>query len=389
MSRIVINSSRKGNVLVGENDLKKRLNELSKQVGDVRSGLRYKISASQQISASLNKVTEDIIRESAAVQELQGGFSQIFNLYEQAERENTDRLTAGHAELVKADMSAGQSIPEVEGNDSLWSKILELFLGEFGIPELLAGSNYVGKIYKLYQDLRNGASWKDFGKWGVDVYQFLSGAAKTFNNYKRIGNAVGTKTAMSWWAKNALGLKPLGRVSAAKDPFTRFKNNLINKTSPFNAQIKNVVGNFTGANGIGTAVASWGAVAVDGVLNWFSNKEEQANSGGKMSDGRVVAETITETAVGTALTYGSSIVAGAAISALLPVAAPGVLVVAASGAVVAGVNAGIKALTGKSATEWVSDAILDTGEAIGKAVGKAAKNVKDTVCGWFKKLSFA
>ena len=388
MSRIVVNISRKSNVLVGENALKKRLDDLAAQVDDVRSGLRYKISSSQQISAGLKKVAEDIRGESVAVHNLQGGFSQIFNLYEQAERKNAEELRTGHSDLLKAGASVAQDIQKQKDDDSLWNKFLELFSGEYGISELLAGSNYVGKIYKLYQDLRSGASWKDLGKWGVDVYQFLSGAAKTFNNYKRIGNAVGTKTAMTWWAKNAVGLKPLGRVSSAKNPFTRFKNNLINKTSPFNAQIKNVVGNFTGANGIGTAVASWGAVAVDGVLNWFSNKEEQANSGGKMSDGRVLAETITETAVGTVLTYGSSIVVGAAVSALLPVAMPGVVVVAASGALVAGVNAGVKALTGKSATEWVSDAILDTGEAIGKAVGKAAKNVKDTVCGWFKKLSF-
>ena len=51
---------------------------------------------------------------------------------------------------------------------------------------------------------------------------------------------------------------------------------------------------------------------------------------------------------------------------------------------VAGLNAGVKALTGKTTTEWISDAVLDTGEAI----GNAAKNVSESIGSWFRKLSF-
>ena len=266
---------------------------------------------------------------------------------------------------------------------------LQIFTDEFwsnyGWKEILSGAGYIGTIYSLINDIKTGKTWQDFAKHGVNAYQFLSRAAKTYNNYKKIGNAVGTKTAMAWWAKNVTGLKPLGRASTAKNSFTRFANNLTNKTSPFNAQFKNVVDNFKGANGVGKAVASWGAVAVNGVLNWFNNKDEQANSNGTMSDGRVIAETIAETAVDTALTYGTGIVVGAAVTAALgTVAAPGVVVVAASGAVVAGLNAGVKALTGKTTTEWISDAVLDTGEAI----SNVAKNVSESIGSWFRKLSF-
>ena len=62
---------------------------------------------------------------------------------------------------------------------------------------------------------------------------------------------------------------------------------------------------------------------------------------------------------------------------------------AASGALVAGINAGIKALTGKPVTEWVSDGILDIGKAIGKGVSNMAKKASKAVGKWFKKLSFA
>lgn len=280
-------------------------------------------------------------------------------------------------------------IPHLVGPGGQLKIFTDEFLSNYGWKEILSGAGYIGTIYNLINDIRDGKSWRDLAKTGVDTYRFLSGSAKTYNNYKKIGNAVGTKTAMAWWAKNITGLKPLGRASTAKNPFTRFANNLTNKTSPFNAQFKNIVNNFKGANGVGKAVASWGTVAVNGVLNWFSNKDEQANSNGTMSDGRVIAETITETVVDTALTYGTGIVVGAAVTAALgTVAAPGIVVVAASGAVVAGLNAGVKALTGKTTTEWISDTILDTGEAIGSAVSNAAKNVSESIGSWFGKLSF-
>ena len=280
-------------------------------------------------------------------------------------------------------------IPHLVGPGGQLKIFTDEFLSNYGWKEILSGAGYIGTIYNLINDIRDGKSWRDLAKTGVDTYRFLSGAAKTYNNYKKIGNAVGTKTAMAWCAKNITGLKPLGRASTAKNPFTRFANNLTNKTSPFNAQFKNIVNNFKGANGVGKAVASWGTVAVNGVLNWFSNKDEQANSNGTMSDGRVIAETITETVVDTALTYGTGIVVGAAVTAALgTVAAPGIVVVAASGAVVAGLNAGVKALTGKTTTEWISDTILDTGEAIGSAVSNAAKNVSESIGSWFGKLSF-
>ena len=280
-------------------------------------------------------------------------------------------------------------IPHLVGPGGQLKIFTDEFLSNYGWKEILSGAGYIGTIYNLINDIRDGKSWRDLAKTGVDTYRFLSGAAKTYNNYKKIGNAVGTKTAMAWWAKNITGLKPLGRASTAKNPFTRFANNLTNKTSPFNAQFKNIVNNFKGANGVGKAVASWGTVAVNGVLNWFSNKDEQANSNGTMSDGRVIAETITETVVDTALTYGTGIVVGAAVTAALgTVAAPGIVVVAASGAVVAGLNAGVKALTGKTTTEWISDTILDTGEAIGSAVSNAAKNVSESIGSWFGKISF-
>ena len=259
----------------------------------------------------------------------------------------------------------------------------------YGIKDILAGSGYIGEIYGFIDDIKSAEGWYDYVDTGVNLYNFFNGATKTWKNYKLIGNAVGVKTSTTWWLKNVTGLKPLGRSSTASTWIKRFGNNLTNKTSPFASQLRNIGKDFTGANGVGKAVSSWGSVAVTGIVNFFGNKQEQKESNGTMSDGRVVAETVTETAIDTVVSIGAGAVVGAAVAACTTVALPGVVVTAAAGLVVAGVNAGIKACTGKTGTEWVSDAILDTGEKVINAVGDAAKNVKNAVSGWFKKIKFA
>lgn len=356
-----------------------------KQLGDSCKTVSSKVDGiKSDFQRTVNQLDWDVKYESD-INNTAKQLAQKLDRYVQALKSYQSFISEAYDQYVKLDNEKFElSVSE----SSAFERFTQEFFSNFGWSELLAGSGYIGTIYDFFQDIKNSTSWKDLAKTGIDVYQFLSGAAKTFSNYKKIGNAVGAQTAMAWWAKSILGLKPLGRASTAKNPVTRFFNNLTNKTSPFNAQFKNVINNFKGANGVGKAVAAWGAVAVDGVLNYYSNKEEQANSNGTMSDGRVIAETITETAVGTVLTYGSGIVVGAAVTALGTVAAPGIIVVAATGIAVTGINAGVKALTGKPATEWVSDAILDGGIAIGKAVGNAAKSVTESVGNWFGKLAF-
>jgi len=309
----------------------------------------------------------------------------------------------------------GEGAHSASSSGSTPKSKIDVFLEElknnYGWNDVLKGSAHIGKIYGLITGLKEATSVEDYWKIGNDTYDFLNEAVSTFKNYRKIGNAVGTKTSMTWWAKNITGIKSVGRVSTAKNVFTRFKNNLTNKTSPFNMQLKKVADTFTGKQGVGKAVAAWAGVALDGVMNFFSNKDEQKAAGGTMSDGRVWAETITETAVNTVFTYGATIVAGAAISAVMgTVGAPALLVTAASGLVVAGVNAGVKAITGKTATEFVSDSIIDgakskidkvnlgvkalTGKSATKwvsdacsVIGNTAKQVFSPAASWAKNLS--
>lgn len=324
--------------------------------------LDWDIRAASDIDNTAKQIAQKLIRQADTLRTYQYFIDEVY------------------AEYCKLD---GQE----QGKGKL-QNFLDEFKSNYGWKDLLAGAGYIGSVYSFIDDVKKGKSWKDIAGNAKKASQFISDAAKTYNNYKKIGNAVGTQKATAWWMKNITGLKPLGRASSAKNPITRFKNNLTNKTSPFNAQLKDVIGDFKGTNGVGKAVAAWGTVATSGVLNWFDNKKEQANSNGTMSNGRVIAETITETVVDTVLTHGAKIIVGAAVTtAMGTVAAPGVLVVAATGLVTTGFNAGVKALTGKTTTEWISDAILDAGEAIGKAVGDSVKKASVAIGSWFEKLS--
>lgn len=385
MSNIIVNKNSLRVHSSEMQDIESRLGQVQSEILSVRSAISIHMSSSGMIKSHLGELASKIGERKNKVSYMCQTTDSILNTYFQYENDIRGQYVS-RTENFEFTVHKSVNIFDVLGPEgNLWNTFKEEFHSEFDWSDILKGSGYIGTLYDLVTDIKNGKSWKDFAKSGVKIYQFMSGAAKTFHNYNKIGNAVGTKTAMTWWAKNITGLKPLGRASTAKNPFTRFANNLTNKTSPFNAQFKDVIKTFKGGNGIGKAVASWGAVAANGVFNWFSNKEEQANSNGTMSDARVVAETITETAVDTALTYGAGIVIGAAVTtAIGTVAAPGIVVAAAGGLAVTAINAGVKALTGKTTTEWISDTILDVGEA----VGNAAKNVHETIGKWFGKLVF-
>ena len=362
-------------------EIAEQLGKLQKEIEIIHRNMGFEASACTNIESRLSRIEGYVDIEKKIMNSYRIGIEDVLAQYK-----NSEQIICN---MVTGNSASDKSIENTGVVTERGNVFLNEFSQNYGWKEILKGAGYFGTVYDLVQDINKGKTWTDFARTGVKVGQFVLSAAITFNKYKKIGRAVGTKTAMAWWGKKITGLKPLGRVSIAKNPLTRFKNNLTNKTSPFSAQIKNVVKDFKGVNGVGRAVASWANVAVTGVTNWFANKEEQAASNGKMSDARVIAETITETVVDTALVYGAGIVVGAAVSALLPVAAPGIVVVAASGALVAGINAGIKALTGKPVTEWVSDGILDIGKAIGKGVSNMAKKASKAVGKWFKKLSFA
>lgn len=342
-----------------------QVNEIQDNFSNTVKSLDWDIKCQSDINSIASRLSGSLENYQQALKSYQSFFQQAYDAYQKLDQNQN---------------SSTYKIAPEQPSGSDFTKWIS-----FGT--LIAGSNYGKTIYDVVNGFKNATSWADYVKPGSKGVKFISDLIKDIKNYSKIGNAVGGKTATSWFFRNAFGLKPVGYVSKAKSVTTRFINNLTNKTSPFRKQLTNSVDNFTGKNGIKNAIPSWVSVGITGVCNWFSNKEEQAASGGSMSDGRVVAETVVETVVDTAASIGIQAVIGAAVTAVGgTVAAPAVVVAAASGLVIAGGNALIEHFTGKTATEWASDFILDGGQAIAEGIGNAATAVSNAVGGWFNKI---
>lgn len=284
-----------------------------------------------------------------------------------------------HGLDIKTTTSSNDASTSTTSNPTFW----DAFTKKYGPMNIIKSFGNAGKIVGLVDSALSATSWNQWASIGLSGMQTISKVAKDFNNYKKIGRAIGTKNSVSYFLRKQVGLRNVGHASTASNPMSRFYNNLHNTTSSFN--IGDAFAPLTGKKGVGTTAAAWAGVALTGITNAFSNVDEQKKSNGTMSTGRVVAETISETAIDTVVTYGGAAVVGAAITAATGVVAAPVVVAVATGAAIAGINAGVEALTGKTATEWVSDAILDTAVNVGKGIDTCAKAVGN----WFSNLSFA
>ena len=113
------------------------------------------------------------------------------------------------------------------------------------------------------------------------------------------------------------------------------------------------------------ATVKWAGTLVDAAFNASDNLAEQKlarKSGIEMSNGRVAAETVIETAADVGIGIVSNAAAGFVIggaAALLGISAPAIVVTAASAAVVWGINEAFKYKTGKDAGENLSDILCD------------------------------
>lgn len=246
---------------------------------------------------------------------------------------------------------------------------------EYDWKDIVKSFGSAGSVFGIACGFLGAKSWIDWGNVGVDVTKTISSIAKDYNRYNKIGRAIGTTNANHYFWRNFFGLNKVGHASVASTVSARFYNNLFKKTSPY--KLSDVFDSFTGKNGAVSAVASWAGVALSGITNAFRNIEEQKQSNGTMSTERVIAETVSETVIDTAISAVGYAVVGAAITAITGSVAAPVVVAVATGAALAGINTGVEALTGKSTTEWLSDTVLDTASAIGRAVvdvKKAAAN---------------
>lgn len=370
MPRIYVDSAILKQVEEDLQSVSRQLDSLNHQFNHIIDALDWDVKSKENIRENAKKISKKLESEQKALKSYAKFLADVYKEY--AKLEN-------------------YKIKNEFGKKNAWEKFVKEFADNYTIKDVLKGSNYINRIIGLVEGWKNTKRNEEENgekdhparlKNMIDIAGFASQVYGQYKNYKKVGKMVGGKTAAGWFMKNAVGLKKVGYVSKAQKYSTRFANNLTNKTSPFKAQWTDIVDNFKGANGVGKAFAAWAGVALTGVSNWKANKEEQALSGGEMSDARVIKETVVETGIDTLINFGAPILVGAAVAALSPVALPGIVVTAASGAIVAGIQAGVKAITGKSFTEWASDSILDLGDWIGSKIGSGAKKANKPSAQW-------
>ena len=253
---------------------------------------------------------------------------------------------------------------------------------DFDWKDIIKSFGSAGSIFGIINNIGGARNWLDWGNIGVDITKAISSVAKDYNRYNKIGRAIGTTNSDGYFWRNFFGFNRVGRASTASSASARFYNNLHNTTSPY--KLSGIFDSFTGKAGIVSSVASWAGLALSGVTNAFSNIEEQKESNGTMSTGRVVAETISETIIDTAIAGVSSAVIGAGIATVTGTVAAPVVVAAATGVALWGINAGCEAVFGVSATEAISELVLNTVSSVGNAIAEGTK----AVASWFGKLSF-
>ncbi|MCQ2509340.1 MAG: hypothetical protein MJ116_02580 [Lachnospiraceae bacterium] len=386
----------------GVHDLLRLSEQMRRVSDDVRRserGLTRCSTVVQRASGSLHSFERSLDQFSDNIDRNARILNQIAERYEQAERQcmrmdfkdgkknsSSDQQSGNLADFIG--VSKIKIVPMVEpGGIPKPIKIptfIDAFTERYTITDILKSFGNVGKIFGVVDSVMKATSWNQWTKAGWSAYQTISKIATDYNHYMKIGRAVSTKQAVSWFLKKQVGLRKVGRASTiSTSPMARFYNNLHMKTSPFN--LSDAFAPLTGAKGVKTTVAAWAGVAMTGVTNAIDNVKEQKNSNGTITTGRVIAETITETAIDTVVTYGGSAVVGAAIATVTGAVAAPVVVAIATGAGIAAINAGVESWTGKSATEWTSDFILDSAINVGKGIKNGAK----TVGNWFNKMAIA
>jgi len=345
--------------------------DVSSKVGEIRSDLQktirqldWDVRYQNDINHTANQLASQLDGYSAALQKYRQFLEEAGRKYQEL-----DAYKKGDFEKLSAEAK----------EPSFW----ERFASKYGPKNFFKNFGNLGKFFGAIDSIISPGSWEEAAKGGISILQVLANVAKDCKNYMKIGPAIGTKNAVSNFLKKLVGFRKVGHASQAKSASAQFYNNLHNTTSPYN--LKDAFKPLTGGKGTFAAVAAWAGIALTGLMNWHSNVDEQKKSEGKMSTGRVAAETISETAIDTIITFAGSALIGAAITTVTgAVAAPAVVAIA-TGLGLAAINTGVEMFTGQTATEWVSDAILDGASYVGSAIADGAK----AVANWFGSLSFA
>lgn len=339
MAKIWVEPAKARATLSQQEALAKTLASLYQDVNGIRSGLRYKISGREAISARLRDAAGQISKEAESTRALRAALEQAVGLYEKTEKGNLDRVKAEKTSIQQGGSGATSSTQTGGQSDSApkgfsWSdlvlKELATVLGPFGV--LITGGQ------KALE-----------GKWPEAVNELFKSIGK--------GASAIIGKPKAEWANSLFGLTEMTKAPS-------FWKGL---------------GDFSSVGKAVGTVTKWGTTIADRLIKNVKEFGEDA-----WTSGRFWGETVIES--------GIKLAEGAAINALVGAAAVAIFgnpvsigVTAAAVGVTMLVDWGLDSIvswaTGGAQTDWVEAAtdflIDDVGPAIKNAVDKGVEVVKD------------
>ncbi len=319
--------------------IERKLNKIGSEAEEIGNNVKISSTSARTIQKNLQFISSEINRSAESVGKLSSGLSQSVSWYAQSEKEISG---AGEAviPITSEQASTGTSgeTSDTKGGILSWSDFWK-FVSEAGI----IGSG-LAAIFNMVTGDGSAKNWINSGKYML----------------KMIGNGL-SAVGKAKWKDYLLGLKDsfekmdMSSVSSAwRSYWAKTADDLTFETGGIT--VKNA-----------KVATKWGGYILTSFANGFENYEEYQNSGGQMTAGRAVAETVIETGVdiGLGVVGGAAVAAGAA--ALGVTAAPAVV----TGLAVAGVTWAANGIC-----EWITGGD-DIGETVANGVCdgfSAAKN---------------
>lgn len=375
MEQFSVDLSKLNQRIEEEQNIAKNLTEVGTRLRGIGSSLGFQVRSSSGIQSALKQLAEETDGYGSGMLKLQESLKNIQNYYRTTEQSICGDQPENSVTTPTTDAGFNWKI-----SGTIW-KLVE----NFGV---------VGKFASMFGTLATE---------GVD-YKNLLGGAKKFVTI--VGDlAQNAYSATPDWKSALLGKWAKGSAFSGLDIAKKIEDGTKGVSvgwSTFGQSVEKQLTDFTFKNAttVGDKIkvgAKWAGVGLSAITNGISNyKDFEA---GKMDGERAVKETIMETAVDVGTGIVATAAATAGLAALGVAGAPAVAVGAIAVGITWAADAGCRAITKnwlgeeKSLTETISDAILDTEEALtagagkvidagAKAIGNAVNSMGKSIAKW-------
>lgn len=365
MAQFSVKTNNVRTTIDAESNLVRELESLEREIRNARNSLGFQVASKANIRNRLNVTANKVSEHKSSMNGMNVALQNVVSRYERAENMNIGNMNVGNVKIQNATEIGYESSGYSEGTkenqkpkdlDWLWK-----VTGVFGAGG--KGISMIGKF--MTSDKEPAAKWSGLFS---DIWKTGWKVADTVKTCKK-------HTDISWWSA-FFGTNKNTFLKNIQDAKLDWKTKA---SHGWNKGIKGTLREFKTAGGL---VKQVGAITLSGITNAVSNYKEYVESNGKMSVGRAVAETFTETAVdwGKDLLIGAAVTAGFAAAG---VAAQVFVVGLATVALSAGADWISEKLTGKKLTEAVSDFVLDKVETGAKKVKEKVTTLWNGICkGW-------